>query len=69
MVDPHVKEHMLCLLNRVLELVYFCPILQHEIQSVCSAILFETVGVCCDNVIHGPKHIRSIVCANLGHEY
>jgi hypothetical protein len=64
----HVNTHTLRLLNQVLELVNFCPILQHEIQSMCGAALFGNVGVCRDNVIHGPKHIRSIVCANLSHE-
>jgi hypothetical protein len=68
MMVAHVNTYTLRLLNQVLELVNFCPIFQHEIQSMCGATLFGNVGVCRDNVIHGPKHIHSIVCANLSHE-
>jgi hypothetical protein len=35
---------------------------------VCSAALFEDVGVRYNNVVHGPKHVCGIVCANLSHE-
>jgi hypothetical protein len=64
----HVNTHTLGLLNQVPELVNFCPIFQYEIQSMYGLALFENVGVCHDNVIHGPKHIRSIVYTNLSHE-
>jgi hypothetical protein len=39
----HVNTHTLRLLNQVLELVNFCPILQHEIQSMCGVALFGNV--------------------------
>jgi hypothetical protein len=57
---PHINAYTLGLVNQVLELVNFCPILQHEIQSVCGATLFENVGICRDNVVHGPKHIVAL---------
>ena len=68
MVVPHVKAYTLCLVDQVLELVNFCPILQHEIQCVCTAALFENVEVRRNNVIYGPKHVCGIVCANLSHK-
>ena len=68
MVVLHVKAYALCLVDQVLELFNFCLILQHEIQRVCNAILFENVEVRCNNVVHGPKHVCGIVCTNLNHK-
>jgi hypothetical protein len=67
-VVPHVKAYVLCNIDQVLELFNFCPVLQHEIQRVYSAALFENVGVRRNNVVHGPKHVCGIVCANLSHK-
>jgi hypothetical protein len=64
----YVKKHMLCPLDQVLELVNFCPMLQHDILSVCNTTLFGNMGVHHDDVIHSTKHICSIVCTDLSHE-
>jgi hypothetical protein len=48
--------HMLCPRDQVFKLVYLCLILQHEVQHVGGP-----------HVVHGTKHIWSIVFTNLGY--
>jgi hypothetical protein len=65
MVVPHVKAYALCPIDQVLQLFSFCLVFQHEIQGVCSAALFENVGVHRNNVVYSSKHVYGFVCANL----